>query len=555
MIEVPVASLRGNYQELLKSLTVNNPEYKNARFFGKGFVKKSIPRKLFFFRLNQKNKSIFLPRGMDSKYFNLDSAKFNLSLGRKIGTGHQPGTIKLRAHQEKYMEEVVYPYITDREANYGEEELDILMNCYCGSGKTFLSEYMASIYGRNTVVCVTIKKIGNQFIQTCKDLFPEWTVGWYDGKTDFDITIGTYALFSQDRFDEKFFSNFGHIILDEFHRAGADTYNAILEKAPCKYRTSLTATFRRKDGLHKILKFHAGKILEMEKNEQMATIYPVRTGTEVNEEVFRGVGRFSIKPDKLAVYSEVAIKCKSTKKELDRGLITGIKGAGADGSILFDIESYISKQKESYDTSDVNVFPLGIISLPMIDTEISEMEERTDIAMELIRQCYKDGRRTVILSKRKEQLYKLSKRLKRYGIPNAVVISEQDADYKKFCADNGKTVAEYREWVNNSSKIILGIDKLAEEGMDVPLFDTLLYLHPVKDIEQSIGRILRPNPEGHTPPKKHPVAFYFLDKVTPYQKAWNAKEGAKKMFIELGHSVKPEQTIDQLKELFEYGKV
>ena len=51
--------------------------------------------------------------------------------------------------------------------------------------------------------------------------------------------------------------------------------------------------------------------------------------------------------------------------------------------------------------------------------------------------------------------------------------------------------ADYVERVYNESNLILGINKLAEEGMDVPKFDTLIYLHLIKDVEQSIGRILR----------------------------------------------------------------
>ena len=84
----------------------------------------------------------------------------------------------------------------------------------------------------------------------------------------------------------------------------------------------------------------------------------------------------------------------------------------------------------------------------------------------------------------------------------------------------------------------------------------MIYLHPVKDIEQSIGRILRENPEGNCPPKKHPIAFFLLDKVNSYTNSYNSKkDGAKKMFLDLGHIVEPEKTITELKQLFKDGKI
>jgi superfamily II DNA or RNA helicase len=547
LLEVPVSSLTGKYKELLASLTVANPEYKSARFFGKGYIDKKIPPKLTFFITDKNTKKIHIPRGVSEEYLRAGTEIFyTLSSGRKIPQGDD-GTFSLRPKQQVYFDDIVLPYIDTLET----PNIDILLNAQCGSGKTIMALYLANLYKRNTLVCVTKKNIGEGFIKTVKKFFPNWTCGWVDGKNTYDITLGTYALLSQDNYTTSFFKSYGHIVLDEFHRCGAETYSKILQKAPCKYRTSLTATFRRKDGLHKILKLHAGKILEMERDEQVATIYPLNTGVSINEEMFRSVGRFATKFENLEPYSEVAVKDPTTKKEVDRGMVSDI--VVSSGSLTL-VSSVTGKNVEY--TNEHKYYNLGIASAPMIDTEISEMDERNDMIISVVRECYKLGRSVILLSKRKEQLFKLEKILTRYGIPNGVFVSDKDAEYKKYCESKGRTTKENEDYVFYQTRVILGIDKLAEEGMDVPKFDTMIYLHPVKDIEQSIGRILRENPEGNCPPKKHPIAFFLLDKVNSYTNSYNSKkDGAKKMFLDLGHIVEPEKTITELKQLFSDGKI
>lgn len=532
-LKIPVALLGSDYKELLQSLTVDNPEYKNARFFSKGFVKKSIAPKLHFFLVNDRDRTISVPRNIDMKYYKgVKNIIYSFSEGSQIVDGGDPLP---RPHQNVFLSTKVYPYIHDKESN-NSQAIDMLLNAECGSGKTFLALHIANYFKRKTIVCVTTKKIGEQFKDTVKTLFPNWTCGWEDGKNSYDITLGTYSLMSKDNYSNKYFSSFGTIILDEYHRCGADTYSKILEKASCKNRISLTATPRRKDGLYKILQLHAGKVLEMDRNSQKATIYPVVTGAEINEELFRSVNRFSVKKENLEIYSDVAVRDIKTKKELDRGMVSDVCDTH------FTLSSAITKSPLAYFFKDVNVFGLGAISSPMIDTEVAEFDSRNDIAFKIIQKCVSDGRKVIVLSKRKEQLFKLNGILNRRGIKSGVVVSESDTEYKKYCERCSRTLKENREYVFDKTQVILGIDKLAEEGMDAPSFDTLIYLHPVKDIEQSIGRILREFPN-----KKPPIAFYFLDKVNSYQKAfYNKTSGAKKMFESLGHKIESEITYNDL---------
>lgn len=544
MLELPVSALTTDYKKLLNSLTVNNPKYKNATMFGRGGgFESTIPKKLFFFELNKLNKSIYVPRNIDRKYFKGRVLVNNLSYGDTISGGSSKD-FKLRPQQEKFFNEQVLPYIDNIPQD---EPIDMLLNAECGSGKTVMSMHLSSLYKVRTVVCVTTKKIGNQFIKTVKDLFPNWTYGWYGDGKGYDIELITYA--SGSKRNSEYFDKFGHIILDEYHRCGADTYSRVLSNARCRCRTSLTATPRRKDGLYKILQLHAGKVLEMERSSKKATIFPIHTGVSVNEDKFRSVARFPNKPEKLDAYVDVSVRTKKRNKndktiEVDRGMVTDVDLENEE----ITIASSQSKTDCTYDYNTHNFFKLGTASAPMIDTEISEYDMRNEMAMSLIKKLYSIGRKVIVLSKRKEQLFNMSKTLSRYGFVNGVVVSEKDKEYIKYCKRKGRTIEENRDFVFNEARILLGIDKLAEEGMDAPSFDSLIYLHPVKDIEQSVGRVLR-DVEG----KPDPMAFYLIDKVNSYHKSFYSKNGAKNMFVSLGHKVLDEMSVEEaLQKITEY---
>ena len=132
MIKIPVEVLGSNYKELLQDLTMVNPKYSSAKRHGFGKVSASIPEYLYFYELDQKTRSIYVPRN----YKNLSKYLGNFSLidktvkGKKIGKGC---TAKLRNNQEQFFNKLVYPYINN--INNNKINKDILINASCGSGK------------------------------------------------------------------------------------------------------------------------------------------------------------------------------------------------------------------------------------------------------------------------------------------------------------------------------------------------------------------------------------------------------------------------------------
>lgn len=85
-----------------------------------------------------------------------------------------------------------------------------------------------------------------------------------DFEIDEDETWDKPAIKKDDpldhfKYDSKFFSNFGMIVVDEAHHLGAETWGSILHLCNSKYIFIMTATHTRNDSLDKIMKFWCGE--------------------------------------------------------------------------------------------------------------------------------------------------------------------------------------------------------------------------------------------------------------------------------------------------------
>lgn len=60
----------------------------------------------------------------------------------------------------------------------------------------------------------------------------------------------------------------------------------------------------------------------------------------------------------------------------------------------------------------------------------------------------------------------------------------------------------------SKARVVFATYQLASVALDIPALDTLFMATPMSDVEQAVGRILRPHPE-----KKDPVAVDFIDRL------------------------------------------
>jgi superfamily II DNA or RNA helicase len=59
---------------------------------------------------------------------------------------------------------------------------------------------------------------------------------------------------------QELLADYGHVVIDECHHVPAVTTERVLQAAPARYVTGLTATLRRRDGHHPIVTMQCGPV-------------------------------------------------------------------------------------------------------------------------------------------------------------------------------------------------------------------------------------------------------------------------------------------------------
>jgi superfamily II DNA or RNA helicase len=113
-------------------------------------------------------------------------------------------------------------------------------------------------------------------------------------------------------------------------------------------------------------------------------------------------------------------------------------------------------------------------SLPEAITTITELAERNEFILEIIRECLAENRKILVLSDRRKHCVDLMNMLN--GASVGLYIGGMKAEELK---------------TSEQCDVILATYSLAHEGLDIPALDTLIMASPKSDIVQSVGRILR----------------------------------------------------------------
>ncbi len=123
-----------------------------------------------------------------------------------------------------------------------------------GTGKTYLSAFDVKAYNPNKFLFVVHRRnIAEAAMKSFKHIFGDSRrMGIYSGnkrEIDADFIFSTIQTISRDdhlnQFDEN---HFDYIVIDETHRAGAETYQKILNHFRPKFLLGMTATPERTDG-------------------------------------------------------------------------------------------------------------------------------------------------------------------------------------------------------------------------------------------------------------------------------------------------------------------
>lgn len=116
----------------------------------------------------------------------------------------------------------------------------------------------------------------------------------------------------------------------------------------------------------------------------------------------------------------------------------------------------------------------GKINMAGMVTQLTEIDQRNDLIVSLV-QNLDPSRRVLILSDRREHCFLLQERL----TGSDVYLG-------------GMTESELGESARH--RIIIATYSMAQEGLDIPVLDTLVMVTPHSDVNQATGRIMRETP-------------------------------------------------------------
>lgn len=465
--EREIRELGTTVEEIQRDLTLPNPEYVAKVRFGKGKYMINTPKEICYLR--KKGESYILPRNYFSETLYFTDKRIE---GRDIEVSHN---ITLRDYQEEYF------------AGMNILEEDVILNMPTGHGKTTCAIYRSSKIGKQTLILVPTYYLARQWeqrvsdfsVSSCHVLSPNDT----DVPLDRDFTVVLLETLTVRELPKEFIQNIGHVIVDEAHRSGCESYLPLLDIFPARYRTALTATFRRADGVHKILKHHFGSLVTMDNVLPRPKVYGVMTGVDVQG---------------------VVSKNRPTGKLLDFLDTVGEPYHETKSSVSFNPLERISRladkmvEEKRMTKTDYREIMSGIkhakdISYTVMESYLNDHSGRRKIIISLIEECMKAGRTILFLAKRKDILKSLHKYFAKYK--PMLIVSET----------NSRTAEEDR-YLQEECKLIFGVTQLAKEGLDIARLDTLIISCGISDLTQAIGRISRIE-DG----KKYPMAFYLLD--------------------------------------------
>ncbi len=138
-----------------------------------------------------------------------------------------------------------------------------------GSGKTVVETFLVAARKRNTLILVHLKPLLEQWVAQLS-LFlgiPAEEIGRIgSGKNKPNGCLDVAMLQSLRRAGvvRDLVAGYGHVIVDECHHLGAESYEKILAECHARFVTGLTATPRRRDGLDPILEMQIGPIRHVE---------------------------------------------------------------------------------------------------------------------------------------------------------------------------------------------------------------------------------------------------------------------------------------------------
>lgn len=410
-----------------------------------------------------------------------------------------------------------------------------------GDGRFLLGDYtvthntntaLSTIHrlGRTAVVIVHKERLLVQWVKRIQKFLPGARVGIVqENKCQFedrDIVVAmmqSLALEGKDgnhRYPKEFYDWPGVLVLDEIHRVGAPTWSSIPKLFSAKYRLGLSATPRRRDGADSVFWWHIGQIRYSAKTEM--PVLPVRlieSGTRgpdlmrlkstPSPIVINVLTRLTWRNKQIVAEIMKAIKSPKQRKlmilserlehlrELDNLLLEACKKDGLEGVTtgFYVGEWFTGEQQSRLVRGHWEMDEEG--REKAVDTIFNSFKRRKALKA---KKDDSDNHRFIYVGNEwidLDSLYKLAEKegttpRRREEILSGVdgilfdIAREYGILQKKKEKKRSMTEAELHE--AERARVIWVTFQMCSEGIDLPAVDTLGFVSPVSDIEQSYGR-------------------------------------------------------------------
>jgi superfamily II DNA or RNA helicase len=354
---------------------------------------------------------------------------------------------------EKLEEDDYYGFVLDGNHRY-------LLGDFQVTHNTFMALYICSVLGVKTMIVCHTTSLMQQWVERIQQFLPSARIGIVQQNTaeveGVDIVIASLKTLAIKNFGKNFFESIGLVVWDEIHLMCTNTFSNAFPKCAVKYTLGLSATPFRKDKCDVIFQHFIGPVLYLLKRPKNSVITAqcITLLVPPDEIIVKHDRRGKI------MYTSTLANVLYNKKRTNR-LVEMIVDHARKGRKILVLGEYIKHLKEI------------MKQLIKRETEIHEPIVNEKLA---------------VISKK---IYKAT------SFPTEVI--DIIAEYlRDTFGDSAFTYGLYIGEMNNDERkesetkdVILGTYKLASVGMDIPHLNTLLMASPRKEIEQSVGRILR----------------------------------------------------------------
>lgn len=327
----------------------------------------------------------------------------------------------------------------------------------CGGGKTALGIYLSCQKKIPTgVVCHTTAMM-RQWVERIRQFCPTAKIGVVQQSKcdieDKDFVIMSVKTIALKKYPKHAFERLGLVVWDEIHLMCTNLFSKAFPKLATKHGIGLSATPYRKDGLDSVFTYHIGPMLYFKKRDPDRSVVAHCISLKLDgiESVHNKFGKI--------MYTSMAVAV-TKRDDRTQYLANLIGGLAANGRCVLVLSEYINHLKS-------------------IKKAIDELQ--------LDRHCPH------------QQLAFMSAWHPRLGKKSPLRMLPKDvgriiASYLTRPVTCGLYIGEMKNEqrkISEGKDVLLGSYKMASVGMDIPTLNSLVFASPRKDIEQSVGRILR----------------------------------------------------------------